>query len=278
MSDIKFGYADLYGFGIIREEHSPYIFTFDDLLSVKIGDDVTIWREIDTGFRCISIQRKNYNNEISRVIVPLFLICESGVWKEYFTGEEVEVVGYEYLSEPRNIIHDNFIFIDPKHTNDPEYREGFISWAKQAGIRKFVVQIPYDYHELSADKFANMIAKYTEEEIQQIVLQYYDLKDKVKEFGPRLEKGMADIVDEVCQNNSEAVLNLEKKIGAYARENWKGEFAAASSSEDSNANTDSAEQSDRKEDKDSESIINGMIVFVALVVAASLFIISNFVK
>lgn len=277
MSDIKFGYADLYGFGLIWEEHSPYIFTFVQSLSVRIESDLNIWREIDTGFRYISIQRKNYNNEISREKVPLFLICESGVWKEYFTGEEVEVVGGEYLREPRNILYGS-ISIDPKHINDPEYRERFINFAKQKGIRKFVVQIPCGYHELSADKFANMIAKYTEEEIQQIVLQYYDLKDKVKEFGPRLEKGMADIVDEVCQNNSEAVLNLEKKIGAYARENWKGELAAASSSEDSNANTDSAEQSDRKEDKDSGSIINGMIVFVALVVATSLFIISNFVK
>ena len=277
MSDIKFGYADLYGFGLIRESHSPYIFTFVQSLPVRIENNLNTWRDIDTGFRYISIQRKSYNNKISRENVPLFLICESGVWKEYFTGEEVEVVGYEYLSEPRNTMNFNYS-IDSKRIEDPVYRERHISWAKQAGIRKFVVQSPYGYHELSADKFANMIAKYTEEEIQQIVLQYYDLKDKVKEFGPRLEKGLADIIDEVCQNNSEAVLNLEKKIGAYARENRKGELAAASSSEDSNANTDSAEQSDRKEDKDSGSIINGMIVFVALVVATSLFIISNFVK
>lgn len=270
MSDIKFGYSNVYGFGVIRE--GPYFFNF--IPSISVWGDVTnpsgrIY--IDTGFQDISIQRKNYNNEISRVKVPLFLICESGVWKEYFTGEEVEVVDSKYLLE----YNDGSCQIISERIKDSEYREGLISWAKRAGIRKFVVQISV---ELSADKFANMIAEYTEEEIQQIVLQYYDLKDKVKEFGPRLEKEMADIVDELYQNNSEATLNLEKKVGAYARENSKGELAAASSSEDSNANTDSAEQSDRKEDKDSESIINGTIVFVVLLVVALLIIISKFVK
>jgi|GEM_PF-1362727 hypothetical protein len=273
MSDIKFGYSAIYGFGVIRENTSPYFFNFIPSIRVTIRDLINPRsREIyiDTGFQDISIQRKNYNNEISRVKVPLFLMCESGVWKEYFTGEEVEVVDSKYLRKYKS----GDIDMDLMRIEDSKYREGFISWAKQEGIRKFVINISI---ELSADKFANMIAEYTEEEIQQIVLQYYDLKDKAKEFGPRLEKEMADIVDEVYQNNSEAVLNLEKKAGAYARENRKCELAAASSSEDSNANTDSAEQSDRKEDKDSESIINGTIAFAALLVVALLIIISKFV-
>lgn len=197
----KYGIITNYGFGFIDEFHVPYI---TNCAHINISG-YNGWRggtSINIGENEITLPLKDSRRlhpSVSYSKEPIPAILENGIWKEYFTGTPLK---FMELPTERNC----FELSD----NDPEA----FNRAKNAGIREFVILDPIQI--IPAQRFAEIVARYTEKDIQQIATQLNDLQKKAKQWGPKYEQNLAEFVNGWNKKTADSLRNLENNMGAYA--------------------------------------------------------------
>jgi hypothetical protein len=258
----KYRRTEYYGFGQLVCDYSPYRLLFEKDIDVSI--DRKYFQRFNIGMRKISISRKDYSGEIREIEIPLYVVYENGVWKEYFTGTPVKNLGNVQSVAEKNIVRRVDI-----NAKDPES----INASKNVGIREFVIYEDNNsaFRDMDAQTFANAISEYSEDEIRQIVVQFYDLLDKGKKWGAIFEKNLEDMIKEWKQNNLNAASALETKVGAYARTGTTTGSASSSTFKDKKSNEVNNE---RTKENDAGTMHGIMpILVVAFVVLFILYII-----
>ena len=116
-------------------------------------------------------------------IIPLYIVLESGVWKEYFTGTPLKWYVWKDPRKFSSTVYTNSFKIDSNNPN------AIKKLTNNVGIREFVVfhDDSNNYKEFTAQEFAKEISQYSKEEVESIVKQFYELQEMAKQWGPKFE-------------------------------------------------------------------------------------------
>ena len=146
-------------------------------------------------------------------IIPLYIVLESGVWKEYFTGTPLKWYVWKDPRKFSSTVYTNSFKIDSNNPN------AIKKLTNNVGIREFVVfhDDSNNYKEFTAQEFAKEISQYSKEEVESIVKQFYELQEMAKQWGPKFEKEAEQKVNELVRKKVSTLSTLEHNFGAYSR-------------------------------------------------------------
>lgn len=146
-------------------------------------------------------------------IIPLYMVLESGVWKEYFTGTPLKWYVWKDPRKFSSVVYTDIFKIDSNNPN------AIKKLTNNVGIREFVVfhDDSDNYKEFTAQKFAEEISHYSKEEVESIVKQFYELQEMAKQWGPKFEKEAEQKVKELIHKKISTLSTLEHNVGAYSR-------------------------------------------------------------
>ena len=193
----EYGITYFYGFGVFSGHNimdNNYCRDFTKEITIR-----TVMGKItfDTGMKPITLPKRNNDGVLVDECCPLFIVLENGVWKEYFTGEQLKVYTGKFF-------YDNMYDLSCFNASD-----NFESF----GVREFVI---CNIEKQNVKSFSEYISKYSEEDIQMMVAQFYDLKEKAKLWGPRFEHEVKVLLNEVNVKKSTLSKEVESKIGKYS--------------------------------------------------------------
>lgn len=146
-------------------------------------------------------------------LIPLYMVLESGVWKEYFTGTPLKWYVWKDPRKFSSTVYTGSFKIDSNNPN------AIKKLTNNVGIREFVVfhDDSDNYKEFTAQEFAKEISQYSKEEVESIVKQFYELQEMAKQWGPKFEKEAEQKVKELVRKKISTLSTLEHNVGAYAR-------------------------------------------------------------
>lgn len=176
----------------------------------KVGSPIYIGRNI------IKLDFKDTDGAIKERIIPIYMVLEHGVWKEYFTGTPLRWYVWKDPKKFNTYVSTNSFKINSSNPN------AIKKLTKNVGVREFVVfrddtETVYEYKEFTAQEFAKEISQYNEDEIKSIVEQFYNLQERAKQWGPKFEKEAELKAKELAYQSVSTLSNVENNVGAYAR-------------------------------------------------------------
>ncbi len=215
----KYACTRKYGFGFPRciynySNHDRTI-TMEDTAYIYI-DGEQAGSPIYIGGNKIKLNFKDTDGAIKERIIPTYMVLERGVWKEYFTGTPLKWYVWKDPKKFNTYVSTNSFKINSSNPN------AIKKLTKNVGVREFVVfhddtESAWTYQEFTAQEFAKEISQYNEDEIKSIVEQFYNLKERAKQWGPKFEKEAELKAKELAYQFVSTISNVENNVGAYAR-------------------------------------------------------------
>lgn len=198
-----------YGFGfVIQTSSSPEVYAFCNKVWIKNKDERPV--EYEIGTHAISIQQRGSDGKYKSVPVPLYLIKDNDVWKEYFTGTVINCVdigteGSVPITYGNNVYANSAVGTGVRELTVLHYYRGY-------GINHSLMRFP------DAKEFGEEISAYSDDQIREMVKQFYDLYDKAGKWGKRFDDTVSKIANARKQSESNWADALEKKVGVYSRD------------------------------------------------------------
>ena len=197
----KYASTNVYGYGFIEvysyaSGPTSYSYKYSEHITIKGGSNSST--RFDMGMKPITLKRKYPSGNFKDEKQPIYLVEDDGVWKEYFTGIEVKC-----LEKP---------FIDGYFSGFHEYD---VNHDKSKGIREF----SFVFEEIwlmGAQDFANMISRYSDTEIKDMVRQFIKLKENAATWGAKFDKAVEVVKKDHDLKNEMALSKLEDRMGKYA--------------------------------------------------------------
>lgn len=209
MGNTSYAITGGYGFGfVVKTSSSPEMYAFCNKVWIKNKDEKPV--EYEIGTHAISIQQRGADGKYRNTPVPLYLIKDNNVWKEYFTGTAI-----------------NCVDIGPEGSVPILYgNDVYANTDGGTGVRLFTVLHYYRGYGINyplmrfpdAQEFGKEISTYSEDQIREIVKQFYDLYDKASKWGERFDDTVKRIANARLQSESKWANTLEKNAGAYSRD------------------------------------------------------------
>lgn len=197
----KYASTNVYGYGFIEvysyaSGPTSYSYKYSEHITIKGGSNSST--RFDMGMKPITLERKYPSGNFTDEKQPIYLVEDDGVWKEYFTGIEVKC-----LEKP---------FIDGYISGFHEYD---VNHDKSKGIREFSFVFE-EIRLMGAQDFANMISRYSDAEIKDMVRQFIKLKENAATWGAKFDKAVEVVKKDHDSKNEMALSKLEDRMGKYA--------------------------------------------------------------
>lgn len=210
MGEKKYAIAYLYGYGKYTYNTSGYCspyYSFDCNSSIYFSDlnsSVTV----EPVFKKIQITQNNSSGYYSRKVdVPLYLVEEDGIWREYFTGTTIKFYDFSSKENKNNWIIRELVF------------------GNSSGG-------PLIYAE--PKNFANEISKYSKEQIRDMANQFLRLCDDAVAWSRSYDRAPEKYRQMELKKERENKLAseaLERGIGQYSNFSLTNTTSSAESSQ-----------------------------------------------
>ena len=193
----KYGTTDCFGYGVLYDSDCPY-FQTDIYVFAESSIATESFKRIEgfpTSIRSVSLNIGPYG---SGKLQPVYVVFEgeTKTWREYFSGLTVDLTTDCYLRS--SSFHDYNVDNEIKHI-----------------CRTLSV---YGIQECNATVFSNKISVYTEEQIQEMVNQIYEINGQAKKWSDALDRTIQAVMDERKRRES-GVPGIESTLssgfGAY---------------------------------------------------------------